>query len=54
MRLEYWIKKFIKAVLENDYNEQSRIAEKLIPFEQSGMITEQKIIDIINGDCVAV
>lgn len=52
MRLEYWLEKFRKAISENNYAEQSRIAEKLQFFEACGMIEEKDIINIINGDCI--
>jgi hypothetical protein len=54
MKLRYWLKKFQKAVLENDYAEQSRIAEKLQLFEACGMIEEKEIVDIINNPSAAL
>lgn len=49
MKLKYWLEKFRIAVLESDYDEQSKVAEKLQLFEACGLLQESEIINIINN-----
>ena len=44
MKLKYWLEKFRIAVLESDYDEQSKVAEKLQLFEACGLLQESEII----------
>lgn len=53
MKLWQLLQRFRKALLENDYAEQSRIAGELMTAEAAGLITEQTIVDLINDVCVA-
>ena len=53
MKLWKLLQRFRKALLENDYAEQSRIAGELMIAEAAGLITEQTIVDLINDVCVA-
>lgn len=53
MKLWQLLQRFRKALLENDYAEQPRIAGELMTAEAAGLITEQTIVDLINDVCVA-
>lgn len=46
MTITYWLRKLREAFLKNDYDGQSKIAKRLLPYEESGSITNDMVMEL--------
>jgi len=46
MTITYWLGKLREAFLKNDYDGQSEIAKRLLPYEESGSITNEMVMEL--------
>lgn len=46
MKLSYWLRELRDAFLRNDYDRQTEVAKRLLPYEESGEVTNDMIIEL--------
>ena len=48
MTVTYWLRVLRDAFLRNDYDRQTEIAKRLLPYEESGEVTNEMILEIFS------
>ena len=46
MKLTYWLRELRNAFLRNDYDRQTEVAIRLLPYEESGEVTNEMIMEL--------
>lgn len=46
MTLTYWLRELRIAFLYNNYDRQTEIAKHLLPYEESGAVTNEMIMEL--------
>lgn len=46
MKLTYWLRELRNAFLRNDYDRQTEVAIRLLPYEESGEVTNEVIMEL--------
>lgn len=47
MTMTYWLAKLRDAFLRNDYEMQTKAATALLPYEESGAVTNELLIELL-------
>lgn len=46
MKLMYWLRELRNAFLRNDYDRQTEVAKRLLPYEESGAVTNEMVMEL--------
>jgi len=46
MTITYWLRELRNAFLRNDYDRQTEVAKRLLPYEKSGAVTNEMIMEL--------
>lgn len=46
MQITYWLRELRNAFLRNDYDRQTEVAKRLLPYEESGTVTNEMIMEL--------